>query len=129
MGESLVEAVRNALRAVRDPATGRDVVEAGMVQGLTARNGLVQFALAVPRERAREMEPLREAAERAAAGVPGVLSATVVLTDAEGNDMIAIRSVQYFCLGFDHRLIDGADSGKFMSTFKNILENWDRPIG
>jgi len=40
----------------------------------------VQFALAVPRERAREMEPLRQAAERAAAGVPGVLSATAVLT-------------------------------------------------
>jgi len=30
----------------------------------------------------------------------------VVVTDAEGNDSIAIRSVQYFCLGFDHRLID-----------------------
>jgi len=80
MGDSLVEAVRAALRGVRDPATGRDVVEAGMVQGLTARGGLVQFALAVPRERAREMEPLRQAAERAAGTVPGVLSATVVLT-------------------------------------------------
>ena len=80
MGESLVEAVRQALRTVRDPVGGRDVVEAGLVQGLTARDGLVQFAIAVPRERAREMEPLRQAAERAAAGVPGVLSATVVLT-------------------------------------------------
>ena len=80
MGDSLVEAVRVALRGVRDPATGRDVVEAGMVQGLVARGGLVQFALAVPRERAREMEPLRQAAERAAASVPGVQSATVVLT-------------------------------------------------
>ncbi|TCZ64414.1 Mrp/NBP35 family ATP-binding protein [Roseicella aquatilis] len=80
MGESLVEAVRQALRSVRDPSSGRDVVEAGMVQGLAARDGLVQFALAVPRERAREMEPLRLAAEKAAAGVPGVLSATAVLT-------------------------------------------------
>jgi ATP-binding protein involved in chromosome partitioning len=80
MGEELVEAVRRALRDVRDPATGQGVVDAGMVQGLAARDGLVQFALAVPRERAREMEPLRQAAERAAAGVPGVLSATAVLT-------------------------------------------------
>lgn len=80
MGESLVEAVRQALRSVRDPMGGRDVVEAGMVQGLTARDGLVQFAIAVPRERAREMEPLRQAAEKAAAGVPGVISATAVLT-------------------------------------------------
>ncbi|MFC7473347.1 Mrp/NBP35 family ATP-binding protein [Dankookia sp. GCM10030260] len=80
MGESLVEAVRQALLTVRDPVGGGNVVEAGLVQGLTARDGLVQFAIAVPRERAREMEPLRQAAERAAAGVPGVLSATVVLT-------------------------------------------------
>jgi len=53
----------------------------------------------------------------------------VVLTDAEGNDTIAIRSMQHFCLGFDHRLIDGADSGKFMSELKKTLETWDRPIG
>ncbi len=80
MGEQLVETVRAALRAVRDPATGQDVVESGMVQGLAARDGLVQFALAVPRERAPQMEPLRLAAEKAAAGVAGVLSATAVLT-------------------------------------------------
>jgi ATP-binding protein involved in chromosome partitioning len=55
-------------------------VEAGLVQGLTVRDGLVHFALEVPRERARAMEPLRAAAERAAAGVRGVLSATAVLT-------------------------------------------------
>ncbi|WP_270937837.1 Mrp/NBP35 family ATP-binding protein [Falsiroseomonas oryzae] len=80
MGESLEAAVRSALRAVRDPATGRDVVEAGMVEGLTAKAGMVQFAIQVPRERARDAEPLRSAAEKAAAAVPGVLSATVVLT-------------------------------------------------
>ena len=52
-----------------------------------------------------------------------------MLTDAEGNDTIAIRSMQHFCLGFDHRIIDGADAGKFMSEFKRTLEvlgqaNW-----
>jgi ATP-binding protein involved in chromosome partitioning len=85
MGEELVEAVRRALRAVRDPQTGRDLVEAGVVQGLAARDGLVQFALAVPRERARDLEPLRQEAERAAAAVPGVLSATAVLTAHRGE--------------------------------------------
>ncbi|MBY0329780.1 MAG: iron-sulfur cluster assembly protein, partial [Acetobacteraceae bacterium] len=80
MGESLQEAVRRALSTVRDPATGRDVLDSGMVQGLAVRDGLVHFALEVPRERAREMEPLRAAAEKAAAGVRGVLSATAVLT-------------------------------------------------
>jgi 2-oxoglutarate dehydrogenase E2 component (dihydrolipoamide succinyltransferase) len=51
------------------------------------------------------------------------------MTDAEGNDTIAIRSMQSHCLGFDHRLIDGADAGKFMSAFKKTLDGWDREIG
>ncbi len=80
MAETLAEAVTAALRSVKDPATGHDVVSAGMVQGLAARDGLVQFSLEVPRERAAQMEPLRAAAQQAAAAVPGVLSATVVLT-------------------------------------------------
>ena len=37
--------------------------------------------------------------------------------------------MQQFCLGFDHRLIDGADAGKFMLDLQNTLENWDKPIG
>jgi ATP-binding protein involved in chromosome partitioning len=80
MGEMLEQAVRTALRSVRDPVSGQDVVSAGMVDGLAVKAGMVQFALQVPRERARESEPLRAAAERAVAAVPGVLSATVVLT-------------------------------------------------
>ena len=80
MPESLAESVRAALSAVKDPATGRDVVSAGMVGAISARDGMVQFGLAVPRERARAMEPLRAACEKAAAAVPGVISATVVLT-------------------------------------------------
>ncbi len=80
MSDKLEQAVLAALKAVRDPASGRDVVAAGMVEGLAAKAGLVQFAIQVPRERARDSEALRAAAERAAAAVPGVLSATVVLT-------------------------------------------------
>jgi pyruvate dehydrogenase E2 component (dihydrolipoyllysine-residue acetyltransferase) len=52
----------------------------------------------------------------------------VVLTDAEGNDTIAIRSMQHFTLGFDHRLIDGADACKFMLELKRVLESWDAEI-
>jgi 2-oxoglutarate dehydrogenase E2 component (dihydrolipoamide succinyltransferase) len=37
--------------------------------------------------------------------------------------------MQYYCLGFDHRTIDGADSGKFMLEFKDALENWNQPLG
>jgi 2-oxoglutarate dehydrogenase E2 component (dihydrolipoamide succinyltransferase) len=40
------------------------------------------------------------------------------------NDAIAIRPMAYAGLTFDHRILDGASADGFMSTFKNILENW-----
>jgi len=73
--------------------------------------------------------PIINQPDSAILAIGGLRKEPVVLTDAEGNDTIAIRSVQYFCLGFDHRTIDGADSGKFMSEFKRALETWDKPIG
>ncbi len=72
--------------------------------------------------------PVINQPESAILAIGSLRKEPVVLTDAEGNDSIAIRSMQHFCLGFDHRLIDGADSGRFMSEFKKALENWDRPI-
>jgi pyruvate dehydrogenase E2 component (dihydrolipoamide acetyltransferase) len=72
--------------------------------------------------------PIINQPESAILAIGGLRKDPVVLTDAEGNDMVAIRSVQYFCLGFDHRLIDGADAGKFMSEFKSTLETWSREI-
>lgn len=80
MSEALIEAIKAALSRVMDPATGLDVMASGMVEGISARDGMVQFTLAVPRARARAMEPVRAACEKAAAAVPGVISATVVLT-------------------------------------------------
>jgi 2-oxoglutarate dehydrogenase E2 component (dihydrolipoamide succinyltransferase) len=73
--------------------------------------------------------PILNQPESAILAVGGLRKEPVVLTDAEGNDTIAIRSMQHFCLGFDHRLIDGADAGRFMSEFKKALEGWDKPIG
>ena len=66
------QAVRAALAGV--------VVAPARVEAVVARDGLVQVTLSVPREQARAMEPLRAAAEARVAGLPGVLSATVVLT-------------------------------------------------
>jgi ATP-binding protein involved in chromosome partitioning len=80
MADDLAAAVTKALTAVRDPASGQDVVAAGMVQGLVVRDGMVHFALQVAREAAAAMEPVRAAAEAAARAVPGVISATAVLT-------------------------------------------------
>jgi 2-oxoglutarate dehydrogenase E2 component (dihydrolipoamide succinyltransferase) len=73
--------------------------------------------------------PIINQPEAAILAIGGLKKEPVIVTDAEGNDTIAIRSVQHFCLGFDHRIIDGADAGKFMSEFKKTLESWDREIG
>ncbi len=73
--------------------------------------------------------PIINQPESAILAVGGLRKEPAVLTDAEGNDTIAIRSMQYFCLGFDHRLIDGADGGKFMLEFKKVLETWNQEVG
>ena len=73
--------------------------------------------------------PIINQPESAILAIGGLKKEAVVLTDAEGNDTIAIRSMQHICLGFDHRTIDGADAGKFMGELKKTLENWNKPIG
>jgi 2-oxoglutarate dehydrogenase E2 component (dihydrolipoamide succinyltransferase) len=73
--------------------------------------------------------PIINQPESAILCISGLNKEPVVLTDAEGNDTIAIRSMQHFTLGFDHRLIDGADACKFMVELKRMLESWDREIG
>jgi 2-oxoglutarate dehydrogenase E2 component (dihydrolipoamide succinyltransferase) len=73
--------------------------------------------------------PIINQPESAILAIGALKKEAVVLTAADGGDTIAIRSMQSHCLGFDHRLIDGADAGKFMSVFKSVLEGWDRDIG
>ncbi len=48
----------------------------------------------------------------------------MVVTDEDGADAIAIRQMMYLSLSYDHRLVDGAYSGLFMSRVKSNLENW-----
>jgi ATP-binding protein involved in chromosome partitioning len=71
--------IMEALRAVRLPQGG-DLAGAGMVSGLTLRDGHVGFAIEVDPSQAPVMEPVRKAAEKAVMDLPGVLSATIVLT-------------------------------------------------
>ncbi len=73
--------------------------------------------------------PIINQPEAAILGIGGLHKEPAVLTDAEGNDTIAIRSMQQFCIGFDHRLVDGADAGRFMLEVQKTLEGWDKPIG
>jgi ATP-binding protein involved in chromosome partitioning len=72
--------VLNALARVTDPASGKNVVEAGLVQGLVVRDGNVGFSIEVAPERGQASEPLRKATEDAVRTLPGVLSVTAVLT-------------------------------------------------
>ena len=62
-------------------------------------------------------------------GVGGITKQPLVVTDKEGNDSIAIRSVVHLTLGYDHRLIDGAVADQFMALVKKTLENWNEEIG
>ena len=73
--------------------------------------------------------PVINQPETAILGVGGMFKEPTVLTDADGNDTIAIRSIMRLTLGFDHRIIDGADAGKFMAEMKKTLENWNEDIG
>lgn len=62
-------------------------------------------------------------------GVGGITKAPVVVTDDNGNDSIAIRSLVHLTLGYDHRIIDGAVADQFMAEVKKALENWSEEIG
>ncbi|HMG02916.1 MAG TPA: 2-oxo acid dehydrogenase subunit E2, partial [Edaphobacter sp.] len=73
--------------------------------------------------------PIINQPQSAILGIGGLNKEPEVITDKDGNDSIAIRSIQRFTLGFDHRIVDGADAGKFMSDFKSYLENWSEDIG
>ena len=55
-------------------------------------------------------------------GPGNIVKRPVVVTDADGNDAIAIRHMMYLSLTYDHRIVDGADAGRFMTQLKNRLE-------
>ncbi len=74
------QALRDALRAIRDPKSGRDIVTAGLVDSLQTRDGLVQLTLIGERGQAQLMETLRREAEKLLARQPGVTNASVILT-------------------------------------------------
>ncbi|MEI8262007.1 MAG: 2-oxo acid dehydrogenase subunit E2, partial [Actinomycetes bacterium] len=56
-------------------------------------------------------------------GTGTVVRRPVVMNDANGQEVIAIRSMVYLALSYDHRLVDGADAARFLSAMKNRLED------
>ena len=73
-------AIRKVLDTVIDPVTGRSVAALGMVSGVATRAGHVAVTLEVDPARGTALEPLRQACEQAIRAMPGVLSATAVMT-------------------------------------------------
>lgn len=84
MAEINEDDVIEALRGVIDPSQGRSVVDLGMVTAVHVKQTNISFALEVPAHRGPAMEPVRHAAERAVRAIPGVTSATVVVTAHSG---------------------------------------------
>ncbi len=84
MAAPSTDALREALRTIKDPASGRDIVAAGLIEGIQVREGLVQVTLLTDRAHAAAMEPVRRAAEVLLGQQPGVSNATAILTAHKG---------------------------------------------
>ena len=66
--------------------------------------------------------PVLNMPETAILGVGTIVKRPVVMKGADGADVIAIRSMVYLALSYDHRLIDGADASRFLMDVKKRLE-------
>ena len=66
--------------------------------------------------------PVVNMPETAIMGVGTIVKRPVVVKDELGNDSIAIRSMVYLSLSYDHRLVDGADASRFLMDVKRRLE-------
>src|SRR6195952_2774366 len=80
MVDASPDALRAALRAIKDPASSRDIVTAGLVEGIEVRGGLVQATLLTDRAHAAAMEPVRREVEAVLMRQPNVTNATAILT-------------------------------------------------
>ena len=75
--------------------------------------------------------PILVPPQAAMLGTGAIVKRPVVVTDEVGNESIGVRSMCYLPLTYDHRLIDGADAGRFLTTIKHRLEEaaFDADLG
>lgn len=85
------DSLRSALREIKDPRSGQDIVAAGLLEGIHVRDGMVQASLLTDRAQAAAMEPVRRQVQEVLARQPGVRNATVVLTAHKGPAPIPPR--------------------------------------
>ncbi|WP_299471162.1 Mrp/NBP35 family ATP-binding protein [uncultured Roseibium sp.] len=80
MSETTKNAVIEKLRQIKGPDLEGDIISLGLVSDVFVSDGRVAFSITVPAERAQELEPLRQAAEKVVREVDGVENAMVALT-------------------------------------------------
>jgi pyruvate dehydrogenase E2 component (dihydrolipoamide acetyltransferase) len=54
----------------------------------------------------------------------GAIEKRAVVIEADGQDLLAIRKRAFFSLGYDHRIVDGADAARFLARLKELLETF-----
>ena len=69
--------------------------------------------------------PVLNMPETAILGLGAIVKRPVVVKAADGSDAIAIRSMVYLSLSYDHRLVDGADASRYLMDVKKRLEAGD----
>ena len=64
-------------------------------------------------------------------GTGAIVKRPVVVADGDGGETIAIRSMMYLALSYDHRIVDGADAARFLGDIKQKLEegNFESSLG
>lgn len=80
MSETIKSAVLDRLRQIKGPDLEGNIVSLGLVSDVFVSDGRVAFSITVPADRAQELEPLRQAAEKVVKEVDGVENAMVALT-------------------------------------------------
>ena len=80
MTDTIKSAVMERLRQIKGPDLEGDIVSLGLVSDVFVSDGRVVFSITVPAERAQELEPLRQAAEKVVKEVDGVETVMVALT-------------------------------------------------
>jgi len=75
--------------------------------------------------------PILVPPQAAMLGTGAIVKRPRVVVDASRNESIGVRSICYLPLTYDHRLIDGADAGRFLTTIKHRLEEgaFDADLG
>jgi 2-oxoglutarate dehydrogenase E2 component (dihydrolipoamide succinyltransferase) len=58
----------------------------------------------------------------------GAIVKRPVVIDVDGQDTIAIRSMQLMSISYDHRIVDGATADHFMNAVRDYLKGWSEPL-